>query len=275
MAGRHRADKPRARRKSRRPEFLPAGADAGADAEEIPNSSGPDADTPGSAAAARESRHAWRVPVALGLAAAALLGFTVWITEGLTGGDKPQRAALAMSAPTERTSSQATSTPESTTERPSTTTRPTPSSTTSRPSSTTSAPPTTEEQPPPPPPTPEPEPCSTELEGTQPHVAQVGNHVLTKFDVDSVGGVASRSGASDHPSGLALDFMTTGANGDQIADYILANQEEFGVTYVIWEQQYNDGSGWSMMEDRGSDTANHYDHVHVSFESYADVDVTC
>ncbi|GAA1202801.1 hypothetical protein GCM10009675_20080 [Prauserella alba] len=106
-------------------------------------------------------------------------------------------------------------------------------------------------------------------------MAQVGNHVLTKFDVDSVGGLASRSGTSDHPSGLALDFMTTGTNGDRIAEYILANQAEFGVTYVIWEQRYNDGSGWSYMEDRGSDTANHYDHVHVSFESSADVDVTC
>ncbi len=36
--------------------------------------------------------------------------------------------------------------------------------------------------------------------------------------------------------------------------------------YVIWRQRYNDGSGWDPMEDRGSITANHYDHVHVSFE---------
>ncbi|MFD2399500.1 hypothetical protein ACFSVJ_25855 [Prauserella oleivorans] len=106
-------------------------------------------------------------------------------------------------------------------------------------------------------------------------MAQVGNHILTKFDVDSVGGVASRSGASDHPSGLALDFMVDSSTGDELADYVLANQSEFGVTYVIWEQQYNDGSGWSMMEDRGSATANHYDHVHVSFEDSADVSVTC
>ncbi|WP_258936196.1 MULTISPECIES: hypothetical protein [Prauserella salsuginis group] len=196
------------------------------------------------------------------------------ITEGLTGsGAEPTNAALAMSAPTASSTSSAPTTR-------STTDKPTPSSTTSKPKpeptpSTTTPTTTRKPSPPPPPPTPEPEPCSTELEGTQPHVAQVGNHVLTKFEVDSVGGVASRSGASDHPSGLALDFMTTGTTGDQIAEYILANQSEFGVTYVIWEQRYNDGSGWSYMEDRGSDTANHYDHVHVSFESSADVDVTC
>ena len=28
---------------------------------------------------------------------------------------------------------------------------------------------------------------------------------------------------------------------------------------------YNDGRGWQLMEDRGSITQNHYDHVHVSF----------
>ncbi|MCV7097646.1 hypothetical protein H7H99_21600, partial [Mycobacterium kubicae] len=38
-----------------------------------------------------------------------------------------------------------------------------------------------------------------------------------------------------------------------------------GVTYVIWQQRYNDGNGWSTMENRGSPTANHMDHVHVSF----------
>ncbi|WP_425295888.1 hypothetical protein [Nocardia abscessus] len=47
------------------------------------------------------------------------------------------------------------------------------------------------------------------------------------------------------------------------------------MTYVIWRQRYNDGNGWSYLEDRGSPTANHYDHVHVSFEKSAVVDVTC
>lgn len=256
MAGRHRAANPRAR-KSRRP--TPG---------DIP--------TPHPRGTER-SRRSWPLPVGLGLAAAALLGGTVSITEGLAGSDTdPANAALAMSAPTTSSTTSTTTTSSRSTDKPtpsSTTAKPTPEPT-PKPSTTT---PTTTRKPspPPPPPTPEPEPCSTELEGTQPHVAQVGNHVLTKFDVDSVGGVASRSGASDHPSGLALDFMTTGATGDRIAEYILANQSEFGVTYVIWEQRYNDGSGWSYMEDRGSDTANHYDHVHVSFEDYADVDVTC
>lgn len=117
-------------------------------------------------------------------------------------------------------------------------------------------------------------PCNTDLAGTLAPVAQVGNHVKEKFDIDEVGGRASRAGASDHPSGLALDFMVDPSTGDQVAEYVLDNQEDFGVTYVIWQQRYNDGSGWSMMEDRGSPTANHMDHVHVSF-SGEDVDVDC
>ena len=57
--------------------------------------------------------------------------------------------------------------------------------------------------------------------------------------------------------------------GDTVAQLVLDELEtptEFGVMYVIWRQRYNDGRGWDPMEDRGSITANHYDHVHISFE---------
>jgi hypothetical protein len=69
--------------------------------------------------------------------------------------------------------------------------------------------------------------------------------------------------------------MVDTATGNALAEHVLANQQAFGVTYVIWRQRYNDGSGWSPMEDRGSPTANHMDHVHVSFQASATVDVTC
>ncbi|MPY78769.1 MAG: hypothetical protein GEV04_09755 [Actinophytocola sp.] len=106
-------------------------------------------------------------------------------------------------------------------------------------------------------------------------MAQVGNHLLGRFDVSSVIGRAARSGTSDHPAGLAIDFMVSTPTGDALADYVLDNQARFGVRYVIWQQRYNDGDGWSFMADRGSTTANHYDHVHVSFHSGMDVDVAC
>ncbi|NKY54764.1 hypothetical protein [Nocardia flavorosea] len=125
------------------------------------------------------------------------------------------------------------------------------------------------------PPPPPPVACSTELAGTQPHVAQVGNLIGRTFGIADIGGANGRYDG-EHGAGLALDFMTSDpANGNAIADFVLANKERFGVSYVIWQQQYNDGSGWSYMEDRGSPTQNHYDHVHVSFEPAADVFVTC
>ncbi|MET8797407.1 hypothetical protein ABZV91_13340 [Nocardia sp. NPDC004568] len=118
-------------------------------------------------------------------------------------------------------------------------------------------------------------PCSTELAGARPQVAQVGHLIDQTFGVGDIGGANGRYDG-DHGAGLALDFMTSDpARGDAIADFVLANKERFGVTYVIWQQRYNDGSGWSYMEDRGDPTANHYDHVHVSFDSTADIHVTC
>ncbi|MET8778157.1 hypothetical protein ABZV58_24420 [Nocardia sp. NPDC004654] len=118
-------------------------------------------------------------------------------------------------------------------------------------------------------------PCSTELVGTRPHVAQVGNMLKKTFGVSEVGGAVGRWDG-DHGAGLALDLMTSDfAHGDAIAEFVLANRQRLGVTYVIWRQRYNDGNGWSYMENRGSPTANHYDHVHVSFASATHVDVSC
>ncbi|NUP29333.1 MAG: hypothetical protein HOQ44_22030 [Nocardia sp.] len=118
-------------------------------------------------------------------------------------------------------------------------------------------------------------PCSTELAGAQPHVAQVGNLIDKTFGIAEIGGANGRYDG-EHGAGLALDFMVSdAARGDAIADFVLANKERFGVSYVIWQQRYNDGNGWSYMEDRGSPTQNHYDHVHVSFDSAADVHVSC
>lgn len=109
---------------------------------------------------------------------------------------------------------------------------------------------------------------SSVLKGTRPHVARAGHHIADKFNFNgSILGFGSRSsGTSDHPKGLALDFMTSDkAYGDSIAAYALANKSKLRVSYVIWRQRFNDGSGWKTMKDRGSVTANHYDHVHISF----------
>ncbi|WP_280387509.1 hypothetical protein [Nocardia wallacei] len=120
------------------------------------------------------------------------------------------------------------------------------------------------------------ESCPTTLGGAKPHVAQAGHLLSRAFGVADVGGTPDSRSDGDHGAGLALDFMVSdSAQGDAIAEFVLANSDRLGVSYVIWQQRYNDGSGWSTMEDRGSPTANHYDHVHVSFSSFAAANLTC
>lgn len=102
--------------------------------------------------------------------------------------------------------------------------------------------------------------------GVRPRVARIGNTVRNRFDVATVYGKASRTTTSDHPLGLALDFMTDRAKGDQVAAWFLANFSDLRISYVIWRQRINLGHGWERMEDRGSITDNHYNHVHVSFK---------
>ena len=52
---------------------------------------------------------------------------------------------------------------------------------------------------------------------------------------------------------------------DAIASFVQSHSGEFDVQYVIWRQRYwVPGGSWDPMEDRGSATANHYDHVHVT-----------
>ncbi len=96
-----------------------------------------------------------------------------------------------------------------------------------------------------------------------------------KFGFDGViHGVGQRSGTSDHPSGNAIDVMVNNnkALGDSIAEFYRQNRVQLGITYVIWWQKKasaSTGYQWKQMEDRGSKTANHYDHPHISFKGGA------
>ncbi|CAA9250604.1 MAG: hypothetical protein AVDCRST_MAG54-1961, partial [uncultured Actinomycetospora sp.] len=114
--------------------------------------------------------------------------------------------------------------------------------------------------------------ASSSYGGVADSVQEVGNAMECVFPGHDVLGVGSRGGQSDHPSGYALDFMTT--SGDAIADCVIENKNALGVEYVIWDQRINTGSGWEGMEDRGGATANHEDHVHISFERGGAPDVS-
>ena len=76
-------------------------------------------------------------------------------------------------------------------------------------------------------------------------------------------------GHGEHASGRAIDIMvgSTGL-GSQIAEFLRAHSGELNLFDVIWAQHIwtpvRSSEGWRSMSDRGSSTANHYDHVHVS-----------
>jgi hypothetical protein len=98
------------------------------------------------------------------------------------------------------------------------------------------------------------------------HVKDAARFLSCLYDQPDLIGVASRARVSDHATGRALDLMVRGDKGDRIAQCALANRKALGISYVIWEQRINYGSGWERMENRGNETENHFDHVHISFE---------
>lgn len=110
-------------------------------------------------------------------------------------------------------------------------------------------------------------------QGLAPDAIAVHRAVCAEFpDVTSYGGV--RPNAGNHTEGKALDIMVYDNSdlGDAIAEWVRANYAELGVSEVIWAQHIwtvqRADEGWRWMEDRGSDTANHYDHVHVTVYGY-------
>jgi LysM repeat protein len=81
---------------------------------------------------------------------------------------------------------------------------------------------------------------------------------------------ASAVDPNGHPSGLAVDYMVLSDAdlGDAIVAYHVAHWDELGVDYIIWQQKIltSPTGSWKQMEDRGSATANHMDHVHVNYQ---------
>ena len=75
-----------------------------------------------------------------------------------------------------------------------------------------------------------------------------------------------------HPNGLAIDVMIPNHDapegielGNQIAGFALANAKRWGINHVIWRQKiYMGPTSGSWTPDLGSETLNHFDHVHIA-----------
>ncbi|MDN4163529.1 mucin-2 protein [Nocardioides abyssi] len=107
---------------------------------------------------------------------------------------------------------------------------------------------------------------SSVASGVSPNIVKVHDAVCAAFPEISTYGTFRGDG--EHSQGLAVDIMVSGDLGWQVAEFVREHYAELGVSYLIYSQQIwsveRAGEGWRGMEDRGSTTANHYDHVHVT-----------
>ena len=110
--------------------------------------------------------------------------------------------------------------------------------------------------------------------GLKPNAAKTARAAVAKFPrIRTVYGV--RSGGGDHSTGRAVDLMIPSYKsasgrrlGGDVAAWARANARSLGISYVIWDQRIwsvgRSREGWRRMAGRGSDSANHKNHVHIS-----------
>jgi uncharacterized protein YgiM (DUF1202 family) len=111
--------------------------------------------------------------------------------------------------------------------------------------------------------------------GLKPNAIKVLDAVEKNFpQIKSFGGVRPDA-LPDHPSGRALDLMITNYRsaagkkvGYDLSRWLRAHHSELGINYIIYNQEIwnvqRNSQGWRHMASRGSDSANHKNHVHVT-----------
>jgi len=105
--------------------------------------------------------------------------------------------------------------------------------------------------------------------GLRKHAAWSARVAKHRYAVGTVGGYRASSG--DHGERLAADFMvfSNATKGDKVARFAKKHHRQLNVTYVIWYQRIwsvdRARDGWRRMTDQGNATANHKNHVHISF----------
>ena len=111
-----------------------------------------------------------------------------------------------------------------------------------------------------------------------PRMIQVRDEIDRRFGPFVAIGCYRPGTDGEHPLGRACDFMLSSGGvmpsasnvqlGYDIAAWAQANASRLGIMYIIYRQRIWDirmaSSGWVAMQDRGSITANHFDHVHIS-----------
>lgn len=112
-------------------------------------------------------------------------------------------------------------------------------------------------------------------EGLNPGADWLRRTIMQQWpSITNIGGRRSEDGYGEHSTGNAIDVMIPNysspdgkALGDEIASWVAKNRDVIGVDGMIWRQtSFGYGGNWSsgkVMGDRGSDTQNHLDHLHI------------
>lgn len=106
------------------------------------------------------------------------------------------------------------------------------------------------------------------LKGVSSNTAKAADYWGSKYGIKTIGGRGPGSvPGSDHPKGLALDFMINNvsnghARGNDLANDLIKNYKAWNIKYIIWNRYiWHPGRGWSKY----SGPSPHTDHVHASF----------
>lgn len=114
---------------------------------------------------------------------------------------------------------------------------------------------------------------SSGMERTNPHIQRISADAWQRFPEIITHYGWRRDPYPDHPAGRAVDLMipyykTNKAYGTMVAEYYKKHAKELNISYIIWDQKIwniaRDSEGWRPMANRGSDSANHLDHIHIN-----------
>ncbi len=111
------------------------------------------------------------------------------------------------------------------------------------------------------------------LNGLRPRAKRIVAKMRAEFPQIKVMYGVRASRRPDHREGRAVDIMlpnyrANNALGWRIARFLRAHRSELGIHYVIFDSRIwnidRNSEGWRRMGNRGSDNANHRNHVHVT-----------
>ena len=103
-----------------------------------------------------------------------------------------------------------------------------------------------------------------DLGPVKPNTERAVYEIGPMFGITTVYGWRASDPFPDHPSGHAADFMTSGATGDALAAYAIANASRLGVKYIIWNRKTWNSTRRTWVPYTSTDNP-HTDHVHITF----------